>query len=174
MTLMEHREEGERQSGTEPRREIEAGSALTDPARAVAALHHSGAKLDLKTIDLCFLAALYARENDTAQSCIEDDTVVDLFAQVCELVEPLTIVFCRSFFPWYNTEHRHAGIAMLTPHDVHYGQADRVLEKRQRTLRLAWSQHPERFVHGTPKPQPLPQEVWINPPAVTTTARPAQ
>ena len=31
--------------------------------------------------------------------------------------------FCRSFFPWYNTEHRHAGIAMLTPHDVHYGRA---------------------------------------------------
>ena len=88
MTVMDHREEGERQSGTEPRLEIEAGSALTDPARAVAALHHSGAKLDLKTIDLCFLAALYARENDTAQSWIEDDTVVDLFAQVCELVEP--------------------------------------------------------------------------------------
>ena len=73
MTVMDHREEGERQSGTEPRLEIEAGSALTDPARAVAALHHSGAKLDLKTIDLCFLAALYARENDTAQSWIETD-----------------------------------------------------------------------------------------------------
>ena len=29
--------------------------------------------------------------------------------------------FCRSFFPWYNTEHRHAGIAMLTPDDVHHG-----------------------------------------------------
>ena len=28
------------------------------------------------------------------------------------------IAFCRSFFPWYNTEHRHAGIAMLTPDDV--------------------------------------------------------
>ena len=63
---------------------------------------------------------------------------------------------------------------MLTPHDVHYGRASQVLEKRERTLRLAWSQHPERFVHGTPKPQPLPKEVWINPPAVTTTPRPAQ
>ena len=30
------------------------------------------------------------------------------------------IAFCRSFFPWYNTEHRHAGIAMLTPDDVHH------------------------------------------------------
>ena len=88
MTLMEHREEGERQSATEPRRGIEAKFALIDPARGVAAIHHSGAKLDLKTIDLCFLAALYARENDTGQSWIEDDTMIDLFAQVCELVEP--------------------------------------------------------------------------------------
>ena len=63
---------------------------------------------------------------------------------------------------------------MLTPHDVHYGRAGRVLEKRERTLHLAWSRHPERFVHGTPKPQPLPEAVWINPPTATTTPRPAQ
>ena len=25
------------------------------------------------------------------------------------------IAFCRTFFPWYNTEHRHGGIAMLCP-----------------------------------------------------------
>ena len=25
------------------------------------------------------------------------------------------IAFCQSFFPRYNTEHRHAGIAMFTP-----------------------------------------------------------
>ena len=57
----------------------------------------------------------------------------------------------------HNTEHRHAGIAMLTPHDVDYGRASQILEKRERTLRLAWSRHSERFVNGTPKPQPLPQ-----------------
>ena len=27
-------------------------------------------------------------------------------------------VFCREFFRWYNTEHRHSGIAMLTPDQV--------------------------------------------------------
>src|SRR3989454_1380303 len=27
------------------------------------------------------------------------------------------------FFPWYNTEHRHTGLGLLTPHDVHYGLA---------------------------------------------------
>ena len=30
------------------------------------------------------------------------------------------VAFCRTFFPWYNREHRHAGIAMLTPSDVHH------------------------------------------------------
>ena len=63
---------------------------------------------------------------------------------------------------------------MLTPQDVHYGRAQQVLEQRERTLRLAWDRHPERFVHGTPMPQPLPQEVWINPPAAAATTRPAQ
>jgi hypothetical protein len=46
--------------------------------------------------------------------------------------------YCRSFFPWYNTEHRHGGISMLTPHDVHYGRAPAILAQRQRTLDAAW------------------------------------
>ena len=74
--------------------------------------------------------------------------------------------------PRYNTGHRYAGIAMLTPHDVHYARTSRVLEQRERTLRLAWNRHPERFVNGAPKLQPLPQLVWINPPAAATTPRP--
>lgn len=78
------------------------------------------------------------------------------------------IGFCRSFFPWYNTEHRHGGIAMLTPHDVHHGQAEVVLAQRQRTLEAACAAHPERFVRGIPKPAQLPEAVWINPPAPST------
>src|SRR5437899_9465846 len=31
--------------------------------------------------------------------------------------------FGHVFFPWYNTEHRHSGLGMLTPHEVHYGLA---------------------------------------------------
>ena len=34
--------------------------------------------------------------------------------------------FCRSFFRWYNAEHRHGGISMLTPEQVHFGNADQV------------------------------------------------
>jgi putative transposase len=81
---------------------------------------------------------------------------------------------CRSFFPWYNTEHRHGGISMLTPHDVHYGQAPAVLAQRQRTLEAAWAAHPERFVRGIPKHSPLPEAVWINPPETSTTGEIAQ
>jgi len=72
--------------------------------------------------------------------------------------------FSRSFFPWYNTEHRHAGIAMLTPETVHYGRAQTVLQQRQLALDEAWRRHPERFVGGPPTVQPLPEAVWINRP----------
>ena len=74
------------------------------------------------------------------------------------------IAFCRTFFPWYNTEHRHGGIAMLTPDDVHHNRTQSVLKQRGRTLQAAWTRHPERFVRGIPQPDPLPQAVWINPP----------
>ena len=84
------------------------------------------------------------------------------------------IAFCRSFFPWYNVEHRHGGIAMLTPDDVHHGRARDVLAQRERILEAAWANHPERFVRGIPKPRPLPEAVWINPPATTTTGGIAQ
>ena len=82
--------------------------------------------------------------------------------------------YCRSFFPWYNTEHRHGGIAMLTPADVHCGRAQAMLEQRQRTLADAWAAHPERFVHGIPEPRSLPEAVWINPPETPTTGGIAQ
>lgn len=74
------------------------------------------------------------------------------------------IDFCRTFFPWYNTEHRHAGIAMLTPATVHHGRAQVALEHRQRVLDEAWLSHPERFVGGPPQHPPLPEAVWINKP----------
>lgn len=76
--------------------------------------------------------------------------------------------YCREFFPWYNTEHRHGGLSMLTPHDVHHGEGQAVLDQRQRTLEAAWAKNPERFVRGQPKAGKLPQAVWINPPENTT------
>lgn len=72
--------------------------------------------------------------------------------------------FCRDFFDWYNTVHRHSGIAMMTPEQVHYGRSGFVLERRTKVLAEAYNVHPERFVRGMPTPQELPAAVWINPP----------
>lgn len=72
--------------------------------------------------------------------------------------------FCRGFFAWYNTEHRHSGIAMVTPDNVHYNSHQEVLAARSSTLTQAYQNHPERFVKGIPIVQPVPQNVWINKP----------
>jgi putative transposase len=81
-------------------------------------------------------------------------------------------VFCRKFFPWYNDEHHHSGLAMLTPHDVHHGLADARTAHRAAVLTDAHRAHPERFVHGVPVPHAPPREVWINPPPRRTTPSP--
>ena len=72
--------------------------------------------------------------------------------------------FCQTFFPWYNDDHRHSGIGMMTPAMVHYGTAAAVHENRQATLNIAYAAHPERFVRRPPTPLHLPKEVWINKP----------
>jgi putative transposase len=71
---------------------------------------------------------------------------------------------CRDFFHWYNTEHHHSGISLLTPHDVHHGLAEQRLARRAEVLAAAYAAHPERFVRGAPRPQRLPTAVWINKP----------
>jgi putative transposase len=72
--------------------------------------------------------------------------------------------FCQGFFRWYNQEHRHSGLGLLTPAMVHYGQAATVLRQRQAVLDVAYQLHPERFVRSAPTPPQLPSEVWINKP----------
>jgi putative transposase len=71
---------------------------------------------------------------------------------------------CGDFFDWYNTDHHHSGLAMLTPHDVHHGLAKERTTKRAAVLAAAHLAHPERFVRGVPVPHSPPREVWINPP----------
>ena len=72
--------------------------------------------------------------------------------------------FCQAFFGWYNFEHRHSGIALLTPADVHYGRAEQVITARAAVLDGAYAAHPERFVRKAPAPPRLPEAVWINKP----------
>jgi putative transposase len=73
-------------------------------------------------------------------------------------------VFCQTFFAWYNGEHRHAGIGLMTPAVVHEGRAATMRDARQQVLMTAYTAHPERFVRKPPQPPILPHAVWINPP----------
>ncbi len=72
--------------------------------------------------------------------------------------------FCQGFFGWYNDQHYHSGIALLTPADVHYGRAAQIINARGVVLDSAFAAHPERFVRNPPQPLRLPDQVWINKP----------
>ncbi len=73
--------------------------------------------------------------------------------------------FCVKFFDWYNREHRHTGIGLMTPEMVHYGMASEIVAARQKTLDHAYEKKPERFVKRPPTAPELPGKAWINPPA---------
>jgi transposase InsO family protein len=73
-------------------------------------------------------------------------------------------IFCRAFFDWYNQDHHHCGIGLMTPDQVHYGQIDAVHAARQLTLNQAFAANPERFVKKAPIPPAKPTATWINPP----------
>jgi putative transposase len=78
---------------------------------------------------------------------------------------------CQRFFHWYNHQHRHSGIGLMTPHAVHYGIADGLQAQRAQTLQLAYAAQPLRFKGRLPLPPALPTAAWINPPkqeSVTT------
>jgi putative transposase len=65
---------------------------------------------------------------------------------------------------WYNNEHYHVGLALLTPSDVHHGRTPVIVAARQRVLDAAHAAHPERFVGGRPTQRTPPPAAWINPP----------
>ena len=72
--------------------------------------------------------------------------------------------WAQQFFHWYNHQHHHSGLVLLTPAQVHSGQAEHVIQQRNAVLRDAYHLHPERFVRGLPHHPALPPQVWINPP----------
>lgn len=72
--------------------------------------------------------------------------------------------FCRAFFRWYNTEHRHTGIGLMTPEAVHTGRTEELTRKRQQVLDAAFRAHPARFRNKRPKAPQVPKAAWINPP----------
>jgi putative transposase len=72
--------------------------------------------------------------------------------------------FNGDFFRWYNNEHHHTGLGLLTPADVHFGRAELRHADRACVLLAAKAAHPDRFVLGNPIPPPLPSAAWINKP----------
>jgi len=72
--------------------------------------------------------------------------------------------WARPFFHWYNNEHRHSSLGLMTPATVHNGLASELTIQRQATLQAAFEKYPERFVKGLPTPPKLSTAVWINPP----------
>jgi transposase InsO family protein len=75
--------------------------------------------------------------------------------------------FAHLFFTYYNTEHRHSGIALHTPASVHDGSWRDIRDQRQKILDQAHDLHPERFRRGHPHAPQLPAKVWINQPPST-------
>ena len=72
--------------------------------------------------------------------------------------------FCQQFFSWYNKDHRHSGIGLMTPEQVHYGLAQKIYDDRCQVLLNAYEKTPERFKGKVPKPHALPKAAWINKP----------
>jgi putative transposase len=80
--------------------------------------------------------------------------------------------FCDRFFDHYNHHHRHTGIGLHTPADVHHGRAQEIQARRQAVLDAAYAARPERFRRPPSAPR-IPEATWINPPQetpLTTTA----
>jgi putative transposase len=71
---------------------------------------------------------------------------------------------CRWFFDWYNHQHRHSGIGLMTPAAIHHGQAQQLHAARAKVLETAYARNPERFVRKPPVPPELPTAAWINKP----------
>ena len=79
--------------------------------------------------------------------------------------------FCRRFFDWYNQDHHHSGIGLMTPDQVHHGQINAVYAARQLTLDQAFRKNRNRFVNKRPTPPAKPTAAWINPPTATPNTR---
>ncbi len=72
--------------------------------------------------------------------------------------------FCQDFFRYYNSEHHHSGIGLVTPEQLHYGLADDIYLHRTQTLEKAFMMNPKRFKGKRPMPPALPEAAWINKP----------
>lgn len=67
------------------------------------------------------------------------------------------------FVAWYNHEHLHSGIGMVTPAQRHDGADLAVREARRAVIAEAVRRHPERWGGRTPRAWDAPEVVALNP-----------
>jgi putative transposase len=70
----------------------------------------------------------------------------------------------QDFFAWYNEDHHHSGLGLLTPHDVHFGLAAQRVAERAAVLPRRMRRTPSGSPQAVRCPPRPPTEVWINPP----------
>lgn len=72
--------------------------------------------------------------------------------------------FMDNYVPWYNQNHKHSGIALFSPDEVHDGSWRRLWQHRDRVQQVYYQAHPERFRDRPHTPMPAGL-VGINLPA---------
>jgi transposase InsO family protein len=72
------------------------------------------------------------------------------------------------FVDWYNTQHLHSSIGLVTPDDRHHGRDIPILERRRRVYTEAQRQNPRRWTTA-PRSWSRPAIVTLNPDRVVLT-----
>mgnify|MGYP000722365020 CR=1 FL=1 len=68
-----------------------------------------------------------------------------------------------TFARYYNEEHRHSGIRLVTPEQRHQGQDKRVLKQRKHVCEMAMKEHPERWSQKRIRNLRWQDKVTLNP-----------
>lgn len=69
--------------------------------------------------------------------------------------------YLAEYVPWYNHEHKHSGIALFSPAQVHDGSWRQAWHTREKALQSYYEAHPERF-HARPTTPAPTTTVGIN------------
>lgn len=69
--------------------------------------------------------------------------------------------YIDDYVPWYNTQHKHSGIALFSPSQVHDGSWKHVWHTRDTALQNYYKKHPARFHQPPVTPAPA-DHVGIN------------
>ena len=74
--------------------------------------------------------------------------------------------YLADYVPWYNTQHKHSGIALFSPAEVHDGSWKEIWKTRDHALQRYYDKNPERFHQRPTTPAPA-SHAGINLPAKT-------